>query len=388
MQKPVFLKGFSAELPPYCRPQHESFEWLASAHARAAATESRREDTLARWKERMIQRIRRYSCSKEHIGWRRSEIGDYMHTEWPQMAIFNLHENPRGRGLSVRNVFYSEAVNRAMESLFSEDLDPPSDLLHVSCTGYVSPSAIQRLIELKGWNGSTKAIQVYHMGCYAALPALRVAAGLINDHAGRISARAEIVHNELCTLHFNPADHSPEQLIIQTLFADGHIRYCVLPDNNREFPPGDRALEVLALNEEIVPDSLNDMTWALSEWGFQMTLSRDVPSKIARCLPHFLWTLFQDAGMSYVEQMGKSVFAVHPGGPRILDSVEELLCLEKNQLRHSRKVLFERGNMSSATLPHIWMAAVADPDIKPGTLVASLAFGPGLTIAGALFRKC
>lgn len=387
MRKPVFIKSFAAELPPYCRPQHESFEWLAAAHARAAATESHREESLAKWNERMTQRIRRYSCSERHIGWRRSEIEDFMHTDWPRMAIFNLHENPRGRGLCIRNAIYSDAVNRAMVSLFAEDLEPPSDLLHVSCTGYVSPNAVQRLIELKGWNRMTKSVQVYHMGCYAALPALRVAAGLVNNQNRHSRAKAEIVHTELCTLHFNPSDHSPEQLIIQTLFADGNIRYSVLPDNDQGFRPDAGILEVLALREEIVPDSLNDMTWALSEWGFQMTLSRDVPGKIARCLPQYLSTLFREAGMKYEGEVEEAIFAVHPGGPRILDSVEELLHLKREQLRHSRTVLFERGNMSSATLPHIWMAAVADDGIKPGTPIVSLAFGPGLTIAGALFRK-
>ena len=388
MQNPVFVKGFSAELPPYCRPQQESFEWLAAAHARAAATHAHREDIPEKLHERMIKRIGRYSCSDEHIGWRRSEIRDYTHTDWPQMEIFNLHENPRGRGLEVRNAVYATAVTRAVESLYSKDLDPPSDLLHVSCTGYVSPSAVQRLIERKGWNEQTKAMQVYHMGCYAALPALRIAAGLVNNHGAHIRARAEIVHNELCTLHFNPADHSPEQLVIQTLFADGHIRYSVFPKSNTECQSDCEALEVLAFQEEIIPDSINDMTWELSEWGFQMTLSRDVPRKIACRLPGFLSTLCLNAGISHSEQMGKAIFAVHPGGPRILDSVAELLCLKQEQIRHSRRVLFERGNMSSATLPHIWMATVADRSIKPGTPIISLAFGPGLTIAGALFRKC
>jgi predicted naringenin-chalcone synthase len=333
----------------------------------------------------MNRRLQHYSCSEEHISRRRSEIGDFMHTDWPGMMIFNLHENPRGRGLSFRNAFYSAAANLALESLFAGDIKPPSDLLHVSCTGYVAPNAVQRLIQLKGWNRQTKAAQVYHMGCYAALPALRIAEGLVNNQNKHSRTRTDIVHTELCTLHFNPADHSPEQLVIQTLFSDGHIRYSVLPENSSDFQTG---LEILALHEEIVPDSLNDMTWILSEWGFQMTLSRDVPGKIARCLPHFLSTLFQEAGMGHADKAEDTIFAVHPGGPRILDSIEELLCLKKDQLRHSRKVLFERGNMSSATLPHIWMDVVADHTIKSGSLVVSLAFGPGLTIAGALFRKC
>jgi predicted naringenin-chalcone synthase len=384
----MLIKGFASKLPRYCRPQHEAFEWLAAAHARAAATESGREETLARWQERATQLVRRYSCSEEHIGWRRSDIEDFTHADWPRMRIFNLHENPRGRGLNVRSAFYAETANHAVESLFAEDSDAPSDLIHVSCTGYISPSAIQRLIELKGWNSRTQATHVYHMGCYAAIPALRVAAGLLSRSNGNTGPRAEIIHTELCTLHFNPADHSPGQFVIQTLFADGHIRYSVLPKESAELRTGESALEMLAVREETVPDSLGDMTWALSEWGFEMTLSRDVPGKIAGSLPRFLSTLFNDAGLKYSEESGAAIFAVHPGGPRILDSVEELLRLEKHQLQQSRAVLFERGNLSSATLPHIWMAIAADAGIKPGTVVASLAFGPGLTIAGALFRKC
>jgi predicted naringenin-chalcone synthase len=388
MNKPLLIKRFVTGLPRYCRPQHEAFEWLAAAHARAAATESRREDTLAKWQERATQLVRRYSCSEEHIGWRRSEIEDFMHTDWPRMRIFNLHENPRGCGLNVRNNFYAETVTRAVASLFADEPDAPSDVLHVSCTGYVSPSAVQRLIDAKGWNGRTQATHVYHMGCYAALPALRIAAGLLSRGNGNNHPRADLVHTELCTLHFNPADHSPGQLVIQTLFADGHIRYSVEPGEHAELQAGENALEVLAVREETVPDSLDDMTWDLSEWGFQMTLSRDVPGKIAGSLPGFLLALFEHAGLRYSEETGNSIFAVHPGGPRILDSVEEIFQLEKRQLQWSRTVLFERGNMSSATLPHIWMAIASDASIKTGTIIVSLAFGPGLTIAGALFRKC
>jgi predicted naringenin-chalcone synthase len=388
MDRPVVIKGFASELPRYCRPQSEAFEWLAAAHARAAATQSGRDDSLEKWRERIRILLQRYSCTEEHIGWRRSEIADFMHTDWTRMQIFNLHENPLGRGLYIRNAFYAETAGRIVESLFAKDIEPPSDLLHVSCTGYVSPSAIQRLIELKSWNRCTQATQVYHMGCYAAIPALRIAAGLLSRSFGKIRPRAEIVHTELCTLHFNPADHSPEQLIIQSLFADGHIRYSMECGDSADQCENGSAFELLSICEEIVPDSLGDMTWAVSEWGFQMTLSRDVPGRIAASLPRFLSRLLKDAGINCAEVAGKIIFAVHPGGPRILDSIEELFSLERRQIQLSRNVLFERGNMSSATLPHIWMAAAEDRDIKPGAIVVSLAFGPGLTMAGALFRKC
>ncbi len=388
MKSSVILKGFSAVLPPYHRPQEEGFDWLVEAHARAAASSEGREDSLEKWRGRISRMVRRYHCAAEHIGRRRSNLEDFMHTDWQRMEIFNLLESPQGKGLAARSSFYAKTANRVVEELFAGDIEPPSDLLHVSCTGYVSPSPVQRLIGLKRWHDRTLATQVYHMGCYAAVPAIRIAAGLLQCGSSKVERRAEIVHTELCSIHFNPLDHSPEQLIVQSLFADGHIRYAAVPGDAPGEDHGTGALELLAVREEMVPDSLEDMTWVLSDWGFRMTLSRDVPGRVAAALPGFLANLFAAAEQDYHEKASETVFAVHPGGPRIIDEVAGLLGLREDQLALSRAVLFERGNMSSATLPHIWMAAAADPNVKAGTLVASLAFGPGLTIAGALFRKC
>jgi predicted naringenin-chalcone synthase len=80
-----------------------------------------------------------------------------------------------------------------------------------------------------------------------------------------------------------------------------------------------------------------------------------------------------------------SLFAVHPGGPRIIDGVQQTLELNDAQVETSRAVLHDHGNMSSATLPHVWMRL--DASAPRGALIASLAFGPGLTVCGALFEK-
>ena len=115
-----------------------------------------------------------------------------------------------------------------------------------------------------------------------------------SDEAPKLAAHQDAIYmnTELCTLHFNPGDHSPEQLIVQSLFADGHIRYSLVPGDDRSLPDSGGGFEILAVREEIVPHSLDQMTWVLSERGFQMTLSRDVPGKIASCLPRFLSNLF------------------------------------------------------------------------------------------------
>src|SRR5262249_17999521 len=159
----------------------------------------------------------------------------------------------------------------------------------------------------------------------------------------------------------------------QTLFADGLIRYSVVDDDG----PG---LVPLALHERVLADSAASMGWVVSDWGMRMTLARDVPERIAASLRGFVLELYRRAGRH--PHLGNAVFAVHPGGPKVLDSVREVLELDDAQLSASRGVLRDHGNMSSATLPHIWARVLADHKIAPGTLIPSLAFGPGLTITG------
>jgi predicted naringenin-chalcone synthase len=117
-----------------------------------------------------------------------------------------------------------------------------------------------------------------------------------------------------------------------------------------------------------------------------MTLARDVPERIAGALRELISELYRRAGLS-LDAIKESVFAVHPGGPRIIDRVREVLELSHAQVATSRDVLRDHGNMSSATLPHIWMRLLNDPRVMRGTLIASLAFGPGLTVCGALLEK-
>jgi predicted naringenin-chalcone synthase len=222
------------------------------------------------------------------------------------------------------------------------------------------------------------------MGCYAAVPAVRIARGLLaaTPQPGA-SARVDVVHTELCSLHLDLTQHTPEQLVIQSLFADGAIRYALV----RGDPPAEGGLRVLALREAIVADSADSMRWVPSGAGMQMSLARDVPERIRGAIVPFVRDLLRDAGLDFGAERARAAFAVHPGGPRIIDLVAGALELAPSQVAASRRVLLEHGNMSSATLPHVWMDLVRDADVAPGTVVVSLAFGPGLTVCGALFRK-
>jgi predicted naringenin-chalcone synthase len=186
----------------------------------------------------------------------------------------------------------------------------------------------------------------------------------------------------MCTLHFDPSLHAAEQLVVQSLFADGHIAYRLSKNK-----PNGNGFRVLSTLEEIIPQSLTDMTWILSQNSFRMTLAREVPQKVAEAVPAFIQRLFAEAGLNSEQHLSHAIAALHPGGPRIIDGLKEILGLEEEALKDSRKILFECGNMSSATLPHIFHSVAQRNDVSSGTLVMGLAFGPGLTMVGVLLEK-
>ena len=266
--------------------------------------------------------------------------------------------------------------------------EAPSELIHVSCTGYRSPSGAQTRVAKLGWGDRTRVTHAYHMGCYAAVPALRLAQGALlraRLENPQDSRPVDVAHTEICSLHFRPGIAAPDQWVIQSLFADGFIRYAM-----RAIAPGESPREagfkLLATDEVIVPNTSEEMTWVPSEQGFAMTLGREVPRAIGRTVRSFVERLFERQGLDFRVEGARCLFAVHPGGPRIVDAVEESLELKAHQTAHSREILRERGNLSSATLPHLWKKLVDDSEIAAGTRVVSLAFGPGLTVCGSLFE--
>ena len=130
------------------------------------------------------------------------------------------------------------------------------------------------------------------------------------------------------------------------------------------------------------------MTWNVSSAQFRMTLARDVPSLIAGSLTGFLSRMCADAGFDFNEVRGSAWFAIHPGGPKIIEQLQSLLEATMEQVRFSTEVLFEFGNMSSATLPHVWDKIARSERVPSGSVVLSMAFGPGLTMSGCLLKKC
>lgn len=347
----MYISDFSRYQAPYQVPQAEALAWLGHAHSRDSQAQARNMDA-----DRLTKLLQRYGCGPEKINTRASFLKDFTHTDWDHMQLFR-NEKP---GIDERMKFFKEALFRPVEELYKNKQPDFQQWIHVTCTGYTSPSHVQSFVSQNGWGDRVEVLHAYHMGCYAALPALRMAKG---------HKATDIFHTELCTLHFDPTNHDPEQLVIQSLFADGVIRYRA----SEAKPPA--GFEILQLKEVVAPQTLEQMTWEVSGDGFRMTLNRDVPKNVEAAVAQLVKP-WREPG---------TVYAIHPGGPRIIDAVKEALELSEEQVFFSKEVLREHGNMSSATLPHVWMKMLNE--IPAGTKVISMAFGPGLTLSTSLMRK-
>ncbi len=375
-----FLGDFRIRLPAHNGSHEQTVQWLAAAHTRAEKTlRGDRDFDGAAFRRQMERHIRRFGPSPQAVGFRRSDVGEFLDERFEEKEIFPLHRRPEGVPMGARMHAFAGFATRAVDGLYTAEDTAPQELLHVTCTGYAAPSAVQALAMRRGWGAFTRITHVYHMGCLASLPALRIAAGYLAS--GLRTARCDVVHTEVCTLHLNPARHDPEQLVVQSLFADGYARYSL-----HRLPSAEDGFTLLGFLERLLPDSLGDIGWIPGDFGMRMSLSRQVPDRLAEALDPFLSGLAEACGVARAA-LRDAVYAVHPGGPRILEKTAEWLRLQPWQLAASRQVLFERGNMSSATLPHIWDRLLSDNEVPPGGLVVSLAFGPGLTLYGMLMRR-
>lgn len=313
-------------------------------------------------------------------------IGDSLDTVIYKDMFKDL--NPFGANLGQRMAIYNEVVTKIVDQLYRDVETAPDDIIHVSCSGYLSPSPVQQIVSKKQWL-ETVVTHCYHMGCYAAIPGMRMAHGFMSTSrigVGLPKKQIDVVHTELLSLHMDITDDSLEQIIVQTLFSDGFIKYSLM-DEEDIYMQELKGLKVLNLNEMILENSLPEMTWTPKQYQFKMTLGITVPVVIKKNIKVFCNKLFNEIGLSFENLKEEIVFAIHPGGPKIIDHIQDELGLTDEQVELSRIILREWGNISSATMPHILKAVLEDDSIAPGTLVISLAFGPGLTAVGGVFEK-
>jgi predicted naringenin-chalcone synthase len=267
--------------------------------------------------------------------------------------------------------YEAQATGLALQAIDALALDP-ADVTHIivaSCTGFSAPGLDQLIADRLGLPDHVERTLIGFMGCYAAVPALRAARHIIRSEP---HARVLVVNLELCTLHLQETTDL-ETVLSFLLFGDAAAAALVTTE-----PHGIALHSFRAGN---VPGTRDLITWHIGDQGFDMHLSGQVPPTIAAALR--TERARNDGGGILQGRAPADVahWAVHAGGRTVLDAVEQGFELAAGALAHSRSVLREVGNVSSATLPFVLARLLAGGEKGPGMAIA---FGPGL--AAETFR--
>lgn len=308
--------------------------------------------------------------------------------EHDYLQLFDDYTSLKPKDIRRRHGSYAKVADNVLSEIYGDDDEAPDDLIHVTCSGYLAPSPVERMVARKEWFNTT-VTHSYHMGCYGAFPAIKMAHGFLSSSRFAVTSpkdRVDIVHTEVLSAHQDVDELRAENIITMTLFSDGFIKYSVVTEDYLR-SRGQNGLKILAFNEHLLPNSADDMTWVPGSTRFHMTLSIMVPVVIKQAVRPFVESLLRQVGLDFEREQSRLVFAIHPGGPKIVEHIQEALGLTEEQVAISKSVFADNGNMSSATVPHIFKEIVENPDIPAGARIVSLAFGPGLTVTGLVLEK-
>lgn len=268
-----------------------------------------------------------------------------------------------------------EAIRNCLDQTSAASLSDITHLITVSCTGMYAPGLDIELVERLELSPSVQRTAVNFMGCYAAFNAIKLADAICKADP---QAKVILVCTEICTIHFQKYTE-PDHLVSNALFGDGAAAVLVQGQ-----PNGEVSLELQSFHCDIAPAGKSDMAWHIGDTGFEMTLSSYVPDLIKKGIKELTERLLQGLKTKASEI---KLFAIHPGGRRILEVIEQELGMTRDDNRFAYQVLRDFGNMSSATVLFVLKALMdnltTEEQDEP---VLSFAFGPGLTLESMLLK--
>ncbi len=311
---------------------------------------------------------------------------DRRHTIIPWQEGYRWKETPsgdqQGRGPSTgeRMRLYQQhapplalkAVQRALASA-EVNADRVTHLVTVSCTGFGAPGIDLCLFQSLPLAPTVERVHVGFMGCHGAINGLRVARGLAAANPDAVILLCAV---EICSLHYL-MHWDPEGVKGNALFSDGAAAVII---GSQSQDKSQASWEIAATGSCVIPDSSEEMSWIIGDHGFEMRLTSRVPVLINQYVKPWLTAWLERQGYSR-EDIGS--WAIHPGGPRILDAAQQTLELPVDACQGSRDVLRNYGNMSSPTVLFIF-DRIRMTETRP---IVLLGFGPGLTAEVALLRQ-
>lgn len=263
------------------------------------------------------------------------------------------------------------------DALARSGLTPP-DLHHiffVSVTGLATPSIDARIANRLQLRSDIKRTPLFGLGCVAGAAGIARAADYVRAYPREV---AVLVAVELCSLTLQRKDISIANLISSGLFGDGAAAVIVAGREVEGSGP-----EIVAARAVLYPDTEELMGWEISQDGFRVILSADIPRVVREHLARDVDRLLSDYGLERSEIRS---WVCHPGGPRVLDAVREALDLRPEALEVTWDSLRRIGNVSSVSVLMVLEQTMRERRPEPGTHGLLLAMGPGFGLELVLLR--
>jgi alkylresorcinol/alkylpyrone synthase len=248
-------------------------------------------------------------------------------------------------------------------------------IFFVSVTGVASPSVDAKIINRLSLSPQIKRVPIFGLGCVAGAAGIARAADYVRGFPDQIAA---VVSVELCSLTLQQEDLSVANLISSGLFGDGAAAVLVAGANVPVEGP-----QVLATRSVFYPESEHVMGWDISDKGFRIVLSREVPEVVDQHLAGDVDAFLAAEGKTRADI---GTWILHTGGPRILEATAKALALPQGALDTSWECLRRTGNLSSASVLCVLEEFMMNKRPAEGTYSLLAAMGPGFCSELVLLR--
>jgi alkylresorcinol/alkylpyrone synthase len=268
-----------------------------------------------------------------------------------------------------------QAVTAALEGagLAADQIDA---LIFVTVTGVATPSIDARLMNRLRLPPRVKRMPIFGLGCVAGAAGVARAADYVRAFPDQVAVLLSV---ELCSLTLQREDLTIPNLIATGLFGDGAAAVVVTGEER----PESRGPRVMATRSVFYPDSEEVMGWDITEKGFRIVLSADVPKVAREFLRSDVDLFLADQGL-HREDIQRWI--CHPGGPKVLEALQESLELPPDALEVTWRSLREVGNLSSTSVLLILKETLEESPPPPGAYGLLLAMGPGFCSELVLLR--
>jgi alkylresorcinol/alkylpyrone synthase len=254
----------------------------------------------------------------------------------------------------------------------------PSDVDLIVCatvTGLAVPSLEARIAATIGLRPDVKRVPMVGLGCVAG------AAGIARVHdylLGHPDDVAVLVSVELCSLTVQRDDVSMPNLVASGLFGDGAAAVVATGSNRRAGP-----VDVVATRSRLYPDSERTMGFDVTSSGLRIVLDAEVPTMVERYIRGDVDEFLADHGLSRTDI---GWWVCHPGGPKVIEALQVALEVPREALQLTWDSLASVGNLSSASVLHVFESTLRERPPAAGSHGLLLAMGPGFCSELVLLR--